>query len=53
VKFVKKTRTVGLAELRSQDALKNLQVLQRGNRLSITPVTQAEWECIIRLLGKA
>jgi predicted RNA-binding protein with PUA-like domain len=53
VKFVKKTRVVGLAELRGEKALKNLQVLQRGNRLSITPVTQAEWECIIGLLGKA
>ena len=53
VKFVKKTRVVVLAELRGEKALKNLQVLQRGNRLSITPVTQAEWECIIGLLGKA
>ena len=50
---MKKTRVVGLAELRGEKALKNLQVLQRGNRLSITPVTQAEWECIIGLLGKA
>ena len=52
VKFVKKTRVVGLAELRSHRVLKRIQVLQRGNRLSITPVTQAEWECIIRLLKK-
>ena len=50
VKFVKKTRTVGLAELRAQKALKNMQILQRGNRLSITPVTKAEWECIQSLL---
>ena len=48
--FVRKTRPVGAAELRSQKALKNLQVLKRGNRLSITPVTKAEWECIQRLL---
>ena len=50
VKFVKKTRTVGLAELRSHRQLKNMQVLQRGNRLSITPVTAAEWDCVMRLL---
>ncbi len=50
VKFVKKTRVVGLAELRRHKALKNLQVLQRGNRLSVTPVTPAEWACIMRLL---
>jgi len=52
VKFVKKTRVVSLAELRSENALKNLQVLQRGNRLSITPVTPAEWSCVMRLLEK-
>jgi len=53
VKFVGKTRVVGPAGLRGHKALKHLQVLQRGNRLSITPVTQAEWKCIIGLLGKA
>ena len=52
VKFVRKTRVVGLAELRRHKVLKNLQVLQRGNRLSITPVTQAEWECILHLIDK-
>ena len=51
VKFVKKTRVVGLAELRGDRVLQRMQVLQRGNRLSITPVTQGEWECIIGLLG--
>ena len=50
LKFVRKTRVVGLAELRGQKALKNMQLLQRGSRLSITPVTQAEWEFIIGLL---
>ena len=50
VKFVKKTRTVGLAELRGHKALAKMQILQRGNRLSITPVTKAEWDCIQRLL---
>jgi predicted RNA-binding protein with PUA-like domain len=53
VKFVSKTRVVGLAELRGHKALKNMQVLQRGNRLSITPVTPAEWACVMRLLDKA
>jgi predicted RNA-binding protein with PUA-like domain len=52
VKFVKKTRVVSLDELRSHKALGNMRLLQRGNRLSITPVTQAEWEFIIGLLEK-
>ncbi len=50
VRFAGKTRVVSLDELRSHKALKNMLILQRGNRLSITPVTQAEWEHISRLL---
>ena len=50
IRFVRKTRVVGLDELRSEKALGKMQLLQRGNRLSITPVTQAEWDCILRLL---
>jgi predicted RNA-binding protein with PUA-like domain len=50
IRFVRKTRVVGLDELRSHKALGKMQVLQRGNRLSIMPVTQAEWDCILRLL---
>ena len=50
VKFVKKTRVVGIAELRAQKALKDMLILQRGSRLSITPVTAAEWACVTRLL---
>ena len=52
VKFVSRTRVVGLAELRGEKALRKMQVLQRGNRLSITPVTAAEWNSILGLLGK-
>ncbi|HKA45786.1 MAG TPA: EVE domain-containing protein [Burkholderiales bacterium] len=52
VKFVKKTRTVSLDELRSQPQLRKMQVLRRGNRLSITPVTKGEWGTIIKLLNR-
>jgi len=48
--FLRKTRPVGIAELRLHKRLGNMLILQRGNRLSITPVTQAEWEFIERLL---
>jgi predicted RNA-binding protein with PUA-like domain len=50
VRFAGKTRVVSLDELRSHKALKSMLILQRGSRLSITPVTAAEWECITRLL---
>jgi predicted RNA-binding protein with PUA-like domain len=50
VRFVRRTRLLGLAELRAAPSVASLQVLQRGNRLSITPVTPAEWQAVITLL---
>jgi predicted RNA-binding protein with PUA-like domain len=48
-----KTRLVGLPELRSHAELADMIVLQRGNRLSITPVTSEQWAFITRrLLGR-
>lgn len=48
VKAIRKTRLITLAELRSQPELADMQILRRGNRLSITPVTPHEWRCINR-----
>jgi predicted RNA-binding protein with PUA-like domain len=31
--------------------LRDMQVLKRGNRLSITPVSRAEWDCVLELVG--
>lgn len=45
-------RLVGLDEMRSIQALEEMQVLRRGNRLSITPVTQDEWDTIIQLANE-
>src|SRR6267378_2561487 len=52
VQFVKKTRLVGLAELRGRRELSKMRTLARGNRLSITPVSADEWEFITRRLMK-
>ena len=51
VELVRKTRLLSLAEMRTQRALASMQVLARGNRLSITPVTAAEWQAIQALLA--
>ena len=52
VRALRKTRLVGLSELRRQRALANMWVLRPGNRLSITPVSAAEWRTITaRLLA--
>jgi len=50
VKFVKKTALIPLAALREHEALADMQVLARGNRLSITPVTEAQWRFITEQL---
>ena len=50
VKLVKKTRVMPLEELRTYPELAQMVVLKRGNRLSITPVTEAEWEFISKKL---
>jgi predicted RNA-binding protein with PUA-like domain len=46
VRATKKTRLVPLEELRSHKALAKMVTLRPGNRLSITPVSEAEWKYI-------
>ena len=50
VKLVRKTRLLSLKQLREYPELANMRILQRGNRLSITPVDPREWEFIATLL---
>ena len=50
VKVLKKTRLLSLAEMRATPELGTMRVLARGNRLSITPVSDAEWAAVTRLL---
>ncbi len=40
---------VSADELRSEPELGEMVVLRRGNRLSITPVTEAEFEVVVRM----
>jgi len=49
VKLVRKTRLVTLPMLRATPGLEDMVVLRRGNRLSITPVTPAEWKIVEKL----
>jgi len=50
VKLLRKTRLLRLAELREAPELATMRVLQRGNRLSITPVEPAEWQAVLKRL---
>jgi len=51
VKATKKTRLVSLDELRADPGLADMRTLQRGNRLSITPVTPSEYAIVVKLAG--
>ena len=39
--------------MRAAPELETMRVLKRGNRLSITPVSEAEWKSVAQLLGSA
>jgi predicted RNA-binding protein with PUA-like domain len=52
VKLAKKTRLMPLEEMRTHPELADMITLKRGNRLSITPVTPAEWKFIVARLGE-
>jgi predicted RNA-binding protein with PUA-like domain len=43
------SRAIMLEELRKLPALKNMELLKRGSRLSVQPVTKAEFDAILTL----
>jgi predicted RNA-binding protein with PUA-like domain len=50
VKFVKKLkRVIGLDEMKQQAKLAGFRLLQRGNRLSVLPVSDAEWKAVLAM----
>jgi predicted RNA-binding protein with PUA-like domain len=54
VKFKKKFKQpVTLAEIKAQKKLADMRLVQRGNRLSILPVTAAEWRHILKMAGES
>ena len=46
VTLVKKLPLIKLKELRNHSELKDMMIIRKGNRLSITPVTHDEWSLI-------
>jgi predicted RNA-binding protein with PUA-like domain len=53
VAFEAKVPLLSLARLRTIPALGSMVLLQKGSRLSISPVTDAEWQTLAPLLGVA
>ena len=52
IQVLRKTRTLGLSELRATPGLEDMVVLRKGNRLSITPVEPRHWQLVLQLLEK-
>jgi predicted RNA-binding protein with PUA-like domain len=52
VQAVRGIELIPLAQLRAHPELADLAILRRGNRLSITPVTAAQWRFITRVLAR-
>jgi predicted RNA-binding protein with PUA-like domain len=52
VSLLEKTRFIPLLELRAHAELGRMRILQRGNRLSVTPVDPAEWRFVLKLAGR-
>ena len=50
IKYIRHSRRViPLTELKDCEPLENMQLVHRGNRLSINPVSVDEWNIILRL----
>jgi predicted RNA-binding protein with PUA-like domain len=42
-------RVIPLEELRKNAALKDMVLLQKGSRLSVQPVTEAQWKAVLKM----
>jgi predicted RNA-binding protein with PUA-like domain len=50
LKLIRKFATsLALSDLRSVAALKNMELLRKGSRLSVQPVTKAEYDAVMKL----
>jgi len=48
VKYVRKLqRTIPLSELKNNPSLENMALVRKGNRLSVMPVSEQEWNAIL------
>jgi predicted RNA-binding protein with PUA-like domain len=50
IQLVQKTRLISLLELREHPDLADMVILQKGNRLSITPITVPQWQTVQQLV---
>ncbi len=53
VRWRETTRLLSLKEMREAPELASMRVLEKGSRLSITPVTPVEWQAVLKRLHAA
>ena len=54
VRYIRRTqRVIPLSELKAHAELENMPLVRKGNRLSIMPVSENEWQFILSLEGRA
>ena len=52
IRFVKKfAEVLPLPELRKVKKLSGMELLRKGSRLSVQPVSEAEWKAIVEMVG--
>ncbi|MBW8898502.1 MAG: EVE domain-containing protein, partial [Massilia sp.] len=51
VTAVAEGRYLPLADMRGVPELEDMVLLQKGSRLSISPVTQGQWNKVLELMG--
>jgi predicted RNA-binding protein with PUA-like domain len=52
IKFIEKFKNpVTLKQIKNNSKLKDFRLIQRGNRLSVMPVTKDEWDEILKMGG--
>lgn len=52
VEALRRITLITLPRMRQQAELTQMQVLRRGNRLSITPVSSAEWQTLLAMASR-
>ena len=53
VRAVKQARYLPLSEMRTMPELAEMVLLQKGSRLSISPLTAAQWKAILKRMEKS
>ena len=51
VRALRQGRYLPLSELRTMPELEDMLLLKKGSRLSVTPVTPAQWKAIVKKMG--